>query len=304
MRRLQLAVRGSREAMIERPMTIYSCCPSAPLKWNYETSDNVAECAKDGVPVEFISMPLTGACAPVTLIGSLVQHTAETLSGVVISQASRPGAPVLYGGSPGSFDMRTGTACICSVEAQMMSCSFAQIGRSLGLPTQAYIGFSDCRASDMQAGHETGTGLYLAAMTGINSISGPGMLDNESCSSLEKLVVDNEWCGMAKRLVRGVSECMLYDIPETFGELLSDGSMLASEHTMENFRSEHYVPGPAVDRSFGPGPEMVDRARSRVDELVDAYEYSSELSDDQVRDLCDALGDDELASKVRGELGR
>ena len=29
----------------------------------------------------------------------LIQHTAETLSGVVISQLARPGTPVLYGGS-------------------------------------------------------------------------------------------------------------------------------------------------------------------------------------------------------------
>jgi len=78
MRDLQLAVRGSEEALAAKPLTIFSCCPTAPLKWSHVTSQNVVDCAAAAIPVEFISMPLAGFVAPVTLVGSLVQHTAET----------------------------------------------------------------------------------------------------------------------------------------------------------------------------------------------------------------------------------
>ena len=76
MRDLQLAVRGSAHNLRDRPLTIFSVCPTAPLKWSDVTSQNLLDCAAHGIPVEYISMPLTGFVAPVTLVGSLVQHTA------------------------------------------------------------------------------------------------------------------------------------------------------------------------------------------------------------------------------------
>ena len=204
MKEMQVAVRGSAQALRQKPLAIFSCCPTAPLKWSRATSQNLVDCARWSVPVEFISMPLAGFMAPVTLVGSLVQQAAETLSGLVISQLANPGHPVLWGGSPAIFDVRRETTPMGAVETMMLNCAFAQIGRSLGIPTQGYIALSDAKLLDAQAGLETGIGAALAALSGINSVSGPGMLDFESCQSLEKLVLDNEICGMTYRLLRGI----------------------------------------------------------------------------------------------------
>jgi len=209
MRDLQLAVRGSDEALAAKPLTIFSCCPTSPLKWSDVTSQNVVDCARAMVPVEFVAMPLAGFMAPVTLVGTLIQHTAETLSGIVISQLTNPGAPILYGGSPAAFDIRYETTPMGAVETEMIDCAYNEIGKYLGLPTQAYIGLSDAKILDAQAGLETAMGATLAALSGINNISGPGMLDFESCFSLEKLVLDNEICGMTLRLVRVSSRKMI-----------------------------------------------------------------------------------------------
>ena len=95
MKDLQLAVRGSRAELEAKPLTVFSCCPTSPIKWSDVTSQNVVDCATWGIPIELISMPLSGFMAPVTLVGTLIQHTAETLSGLVISQLTSPGAPVL-----------------------------------------------------------------------------------------------------------------------------------------------------------------------------------------------------------------
>ena len=202
MRDMQLAVRGSEKALREKPLTIFSCCPTSPLKWSEITSQNLLDCARYHIPVEFIAMPLSGFMAPVTLIGTLIQHTAETLSGVVIGQLASPGTPMLYGGSPAIFDVRYETTPMGAVETEMIDCAYSEIGKRLGMPTQAYIAFSDAKQLDAQAGLETAMGATLAALSGINSISGPGMLDFESSQSLEKLVLDNEICGMVLRLVK------------------------------------------------------------------------------------------------------
>ncbi len=287
---LQLAVRGTREALREKPFAFFSCCPTSPLKWSTTTADNTMRCAELGIPVEFIAMPLAGLVSPVSLVGCVIQHAAETLSGIAISQMTRPGAPILYGGSPAAFDMRTLAACTSALEAQMICCAYAEVGKHLGLPTQAYIGMSDSKALDAQAGFESGTGVYLAALAGINSISGPGMLYFESCQSLEKLVLDAETCAMARRLVAGLEP--REDIPcgPLFEQLLQEGTLLTAEHTLKYMRQEHYVPGSAIDRTqfhgeAAPGPDLRERAHSEVDRHRAEWKPPAVLSPQQLQDI-------------------
>jgi len=273
---LQVAVRGSAGELAEKPLTIFSCCPTAPLKWSEVTSQNLLDCARDGVPVEYISMPLSGFMAPVTLVGSLVQHTAETLSGVVLSQLARPGTPVLYGGSPAVFDVRYETTPMGAVETQMIDCAYNEIGRHLGLPTQAYIALSDAKLLDAQAGLETAMGATLAALSGVNSISGPGMLDFESCQSLEKLVLDNEICAQALRLTRGVVPREDFPALPLFEELLREKHLLIAKHTRRHLRAEHTIPGPVIDRANRSrwmaegGTTLGERAHREVERRIAA----------------------------------
>jgi trimethylamine--corrinoid protein Co-methyltransferase len=285
MRDLQLAVRGTREALAAKPLAVFSCCPTAPLKWSDVTSQNLLDCAEWSIPVEYISMPLTGFVAPVTLVGSLVQHTSETLSGIVISQLARPGAAALYGGSPALFDVRFETTPMGAVETMMIECAHAEIGKSLGLPTQAYMALSDAKLLDAQCGLESSMGATLAALAGINSVSGPGMLDFESAFSLEKLVVDNELCGMALRLIRGIAPRDDFPAVPRFEELLRERHLLISEHTLAHLREEHFMPGPALDRANRPrwveegSRTLGERAHAEVEKHLAAYTPST-LPDD------------------------
>ena len=294
MRDLQLAVRGSAEALKAKPLTIFSVCPTAPLKWSDVTAQNLLDCAADSVPVEYISMPLTGFMAPVTLVGSLVQHTAETLSGLVLSQLANPGCPVLYGGSPAAFDIRYETTPMGAVETQMIDCAYAEIGKHLGIPTQAYIGLSDAKGLDAQAGLETAMGTTLAALAGINSVSGPGMLDFESCISLEKLVVDNEVCGMTQRMVCGIEPKDDFPARPHFEEMLREGHLLIADHTRKHLKSEHYFPGPVIERANlsrwrSEGRRgTLERAHEEVKKHLEAYE-PSRLGDDVKKQLTELM---------------
>ncbi len=285
MRDLQLAVRGSSEALAAKPLSIFSCCPTAPLKWSDVTSQNVVDCALSAIPVEFISMPLAGFVAPVTLVGSLVQHTAETLSGVVISQLAKPGAPILYGGSPAIFDVRYETTPMGAVETMMLDCAYSEIGKHVGLPTQAYIALSDSKQLDAQAGLESSMGATLASLAGINNISGPGMLDFESCLSIEKLILDNEICGMTLRMLKGIEPREDFPALPRFEELLAEHHLLISKHTRRHLRDEHLFPGVTIDRANRSrwqeegGLSLRERAHGEVQRLLAAYQ-PSRLADD------------------------
>lgn len=234
--------------MMKKPMAIFDCCPTPPLEWSEITSQNLIDCARYGIPVEIVSMPLAGATGPATLAGSIVQHTVETLSGIVIAQLVNRGTPCIYGGSPAIFDMRQGTTPMGAIETIMLSCAYAQVGKFLGFPTHAYLGLSDSKTIDSQSGFESALGIVLGALTGINVISGPGMLGFESCQSMEKLVIDNELCGMALRMTRGVQVSEESLAEKLIRELDPGGSFLSSRHTLKWFKEEQFLPSIIIDR--------------------------------------------------------
>ena len=290
MKDLQLAVRGTKEELAQKPLTIFSCCPTSPLKWSDVTSQNLVDCAQFSIPVEFVSMPLSGFMAPVTLVGTLIQHTAETLSGVVISQLTNPGTPVLYGGSPAIFDVRYETTPMGAIETQMIDCAYNEIGKRLGMPTQGYISLSDSKQLDAQSGLESSMGATLAALSGINNISGPGMLDFESCQSLEKLVLDNEICGMTLRMTEGIQPKEDFPSLPRFEELLKEKHLLISKHTLRYLKEEFYFPGPVIDRASRTkwqeegSVTLLERVHIEVEKLIKDY-VPSKLPDSAKKEL-------------------
>jgi trimethylamine--corrinoid protein Co-methyltransferase len=246
---------------------------------------NLVECAEWGSPVEIVPVLLLGMISPATTVGALVLHTAEVLSGLAIAQAVRRGTPILFGGAPAAFHMRFMTNPMTAVEALQVFCGYAQIAEHLKLPSQAYMALSDAKFNDPQAGFETGIGAFLAALSGINSVSGPGMLDYVNCFSLEKLVFDDEIVAHAQRFIRPVG--IKGDLPtgELIDELVRENHLLTAEHTLEHWPEELYLPGPMVDRTNWDQweergkPSGRDRALEMIEDKLDEYEVDP-LPDD------------------------
>ena len=110
----------------------------------------------------------------------------------------------MWGGAPAIFDMRSGATPMGAIETAMIDAAYAQVGKSLGLPTHCYLCASDGKLVDAQAGLESGMTALVGALAGVNMISGAGMLDFLVCQSAEKLVIDAEAIAMAQRLLRGI----------------------------------------------------------------------------------------------------
>ncbi len=270
--------RESREHLAKKPMAIFTCCPNTPLRWGEDPISNIIDCAEWGIPIEIVPVLLLGMISPATTVGALVLHTAEVVSGLAIAQKIRPGTPVLFGGAPASFHMRLMTNPMTAVEALQVYCGYAQVAKYLKLPSQAYMALSDSKFNDPQAGFESGTGAFLAALAGINSVSGPGMLDYVNCFSLEKLAFDDEVVAHAKRFVRPVE--VRDDLPTQplIDELVRDKHLMMSEHTLEHWPEELYLPGPMIDRTNwdqwkGEGEKTFrDRALGVIAECLSNYE--------------------------------
>jgi trimethylamine---corrinoid protein Co-methyltransferase len=269
---------GGHEALRAQPRAIFDVCPSPPLIWSEFGAQNLIDLARAGMPAEIVSMPLAGAAAPVTLLGAVVQHAAECLSGIAIHQLAQPGAPIVWGGAPAIFDMRHGTTPMGAVETAMIDAAYAQVGKSLGLPTHAYLGASDAKVVDAQAGLESGMTALVGALAGINMISGAGMLDFLACQSAEKLVIDAEAIAMVRRLLRGIEEQTTPLATALFAGIDFRPDFLKQKATRQLFRKEQVLPSPVIDRGSrrswqeAGSPDTFARARARADELVASYQ--------------------------------
>jgi trimethylamine--corrinoid protein Co-methyltransferase len=128
-------VTGGAEELKRRPIFSMCACPTSPLQLIEEAADVIVVSARNGVPIDVLSMVMAGATSPISVSGALVTHNAEVLSGIVLAQAANPGAPVIYGSSSTTFDMRHGTAVVGVPEMAMISAAAADLANFYGLPS-------------------------------------------------------------------------------------------------------------------------------------------------------------------------
>jgi trimethylamine--corrinoid protein Co-methyltransferase len=281
---------GGRDALAQKPTAVFDVCPSPPLIWSQFGSQSLIDLARAGIPAEIVSMPLAGAAAPVTLLGSVVQHAAECISGMTIHQLAKPGSPVVWGGAPAIMDMRQGTTPMGAVETAMIDAAYAQVGKTFGFPTHTYLGASDSKVVDYQAGMESSTTAMIGALAGINMISGAGMLDFLACMSPEKLLIDAEAIGMAKRMLKGMLVHTETLATEMFEGINFKGEFLKQRATRQLLIEEQYMPSAVIDRGsirtweqMG-APDTFARAKTQLKNLLNAYQ-PPDLPSDQVAEL-------------------
>ena len=269
--------RRDRVDLIARPMSIFTITATGNFRYSEDSCQNLIDCAEAGIPVEIVPVTLLGLTAPVTLVGAAVFHAVDTLAGIVMAQIVRPGAPVLYGGAPAEFHMRETTSPMLGVQALYLDALNAQVGRRLNLPVQAYMGLSDAKELDAQAGAETFGSALLATLAGVNSVSGPGMLDFVLVFSLPKLVFDNEVCGQALQLARPLQ--IIDDLParHLVEAQIADMHMITAAHTLTHWEEQLYLPGAVYDRKNreawqrAGGKSLWQRAVDEVEQRLAAY---------------------------------
>jgi trimethylamine--corrinoid protein Co-methyltransferase len=141
---------------------------------------------------------------------------------------------------------------------------------------------------------ESGISAVLGALGGINMISGAGMLDFLACQSAEKLVVDAEAIGMARRLLGGMQVRTTTLALEMFAGIDFKPDFLKQRLTRQLFSAEQYLPSSVIDRGSARAwqdagrPDTMTRARTRTEEILKGYQRPR-ASDEQEAELRDVV---------------
>ena len=274
---MQTMFRRDLAELVDKPMCIFTITATGNFRYGEDSCQNLLDCVEAGVPVEIVPVTLMGLIAPVTLVGALVFHCVDVLTGLTMAQIVRPGTPVIFGGAPATFHMKAASSPMAAIEAQHLNVAYVAIAKSLGLPTQAYMALSDGKFLDAQGGGETFSSALLAALAGINSVSGPGMLDFVLTFSLPKLVFDNEVCGQCLHFVRDLHP--IDDLPtgHLVEQLMQEDHLITAGHTLEHWPEELYLTDPVIDRANRETWEetgsktLWDRACEQVEERLANY---------------------------------
>jgi trimethylamine---corrinoid protein Co-methyltransferase len=269
--------RADRADLIARPMSIFTITATGNFRYSEDSCQNMIDCVEAGIAVEVVPVTLMGLIAPVTIVGATIFHTVDVLAGITMAQVIRPGAPVLFGGAPATFHMKIASSPMSAIEALQLDAAYVAVAKSLGLPCQSYMALSDGPILDAQAGAETFGSALIAALAGVNSVSGPGMLDFLLVFNLPKLVFDDEMCGQALRFVREIRVAEDLPVDGLIDQLMADQHLIMADHTMAHWPSELYLPSVIVDRDNrenwlkAGGKDTYQRAVGEVERRLAAY---------------------------------
>ena len=240
--RMAQAVQGSEEELKKRPLVSFIAATTSPLKLPREPALQLIECARLKVPVMLDSSPMCGATGPVSLIGALVLQNSEDLAMNTLIQLVSPNSPITYGPRCAPLDMRTGMPSWGSVEMALLSAAGVQIAHYYDFPADTHGPTTNSKLLDEQAGFEKAVCGVMPALAGSEIISGAGALESLSTSSIEQLIIDDEFYSMLFRLVKGLDfndDTLAVDLIRKVGH---DGTFLKEEHTRRHYKQEHRLP--------------------------------------------------------------
>ena len=277
--RMAEIVFGGRDAIETTPAVFANCNVNSPLRFDSRMLEGILGYAEAGQAMIITPFLLMGAMAPVSVAAALVQQTVESLAGIALVQAVRPGTASVLGSFLSSTDMKSGSPAFGGPESALGLYASGQIARRIGLPWRSGGGtLTASPAVDFQAGYEALNTLQAAFLAGANVCwQSAGWLEGGLVTSFEKFVADLELLDlMLDQFERPVFDdaSLAFDAHVEVGP---GGHFFGAEHTLERFRDCFWRPTVATTENYdrwtkGGSLDHAARAGRRWRELLEAYE--------------------------------
>ena len=214
-----------------------SLSPVSPLTMHDVAAQAIMEMANAGIIHSNLPAPTGGATSPMTITGSIVQQSAESLAPLVLAQIINPGCGVVYCGRLGMLEPRTGLIW-GGVELGLSSAATVQLGHYYGFSVNVYGFSTNAHTLDAQNAFERGLNAAIPALAGADELSGIGEMEAGVMGSFAQMVLDNELAKSVLRLRTGLSADAEHLAVEIIGNVM-DGTRnyLGQKHTVKHLRA-------------------------------------------------------------------
>ncbi len=270
---VELGEAATGESIAGQTWLLCGIAVTSPLTIDRDTGDSLVFLLERGAPINCFAMPIAGASGPVTLAGTVAQHTAEVLALVTAVQLLNPGTPVGYGGMSTTLNLKTGNLSMAAPAVNVLTNATTTMATHYGLPAYNAANYTDASVPDVQCGVEKA----ISAMVGMAAGSAVGMfggdLHDAMTVSYEQLLIDYDIWESVSRLIAGIqvdSETLAQEVIERIGH---SGDMLTDPHTLSWLRRDEHLFGQFFVRGERPAEKsMVERAHERVNEVLSKEE--------------------------------
>jgi trimethylamine--corrinoid protein Co-methyltransferase len=245
----------------------------SPLCFKAMEADRFEKCYKKGFNISVSSLCSAGGTAPVTLAGALVQNLAELLFVNLLDKVFYDNKRLVIGNRIGIMDMKSAMFPYGRPEIGITNLAMGNIARHLKAEYISNSFSADAKLPSSEAGMQKSMSAITGILAGSTNFYTMGLLSIDEIVSEEQLVIDNEFVGMLKRLAKGFEldeETMAFDVIKEVGP---GGLYTATEHTLLNYRTEHWQPEIFSREMYGSWVakgKRTDRdlAAKRVQELL------------------------------------
>ena len=270
--------RGISREQLENEASLYTVInTNSPLKLDIPMMEGIIQMSSAGQVVIVTPFTLSGAMAPVTIAGALVEQNAEALAGIAFTQMVRKGAPVGYGGFTSNVDMKSGAPAFGTPEYMKAQLAGGQLARRYGIP---YRTSNTCAANtvDAQAAYESVFSLWGAIQGGGNFLMhGAGWLEGGLRCSFEKMILDFDLLQMVAEFLTPLDlseDALAVDAIRDVGP---GGHFFGTEHTQARYKTAFYSPILSDWRNFeswsmSGSPTVMESANRVWKERLAAYE--------------------------------
>ena len=256
-------ISGDEAVMQARPPFSTLICTIAPLAMDLEAMEASLVFAEAGIPVGFMSMACGGLTSPATVAGTIAVADAEVVAAMVLIQLAYPGAPVYHSLMPSLMDRMTGDFEGGSWNTDLFAPIGVELAHMWGVPTLAPVGtYADVSGWSSAVGVKGN--MLTVALTGADTASGLGL--REACTLLtqEALVLDAEFCDMARVDANGLDTSQEAFALELIKRVGPRGNFLKEKKTRQQVRDLEYSQLTTQLGDDGSYRDPIDVAREKT----------------------------------------
>ncbi len=267
---------GGEDVLRARPILIVYAEPVSPLVHPDESVRKLLYCAEHEIPLVYTPYAAMGGTAPLSQAAIIAQLCAESLSGLVVHQLKRRGAPFIFGGMPSVMDMKTTIFSYGAPEFQLGNSLMAEMAHYFELPNFGTAGTSDSQVFDGQAVLEVTSSCIMAALSGANLVHDVGLLGNATIVMPEMIVATDEIIGMVRHLLPQVHVDKKTLALEVISAVGPGGEFVTHPHTFHHVRDVWYPDlfyrGGAKTWGGSDRTTFEQRVNARTRELIGSHQ--------------------------------